>query len=176
MAEKQGMTLFMPGVYWDDKGREKLARGESPQMKSRGVNPRYLAESIGRIDEQFTDMAGGIKSYWDSGAGWPTVDLNLKLQIVSPKLALHRGKWETAGELLHNVPRTISANPISKRYPIPYMDEGLIRTEPYRCLDGAWPTVPYDKSFGAIYDDVILKDSVGFDGDTLGGTLAEMLR
>lgn len=176
VTEKTGMTLFMPGVYWDDKGREKLAAGEIPAMKSRGVNPRYLAASIERIDAQFTAMTEDIESYWDSGGAWPTVKLNLKLQITSPKLALHRGKWETAGQLLHNVPRTISANPISKRYPIPYMDGPYLRTEPYRCLDGAWPTVPYDRSFGAIYDDATLEDSVGFDGDTLGGTLAEVLR
>ena len=52
-TEHDNMTLFKPGVYWDDKAREAISRGDSAMFKARGVNARSFSRVLSRIDDQF---------------------------------------------------------------------------------------------------------------------------
>lgn len=51
--KKVNLTLFKPGVYWDDKTRDKIKNNEDAQFKSRGVSALDLAPFIADIDTEF---------------------------------------------------------------------------------------------------------------------------
>ena len=53
-AKKINLTLFKPGVYWDDSVREKLNAGEDAQFKSRGISSLDMAPFIADIDKEFS--------------------------------------------------------------------------------------------------------------------------
>jgi hypothetical protein len=157
---KPGMTQLMPGVYWDDKTRERIGLGQSPKLKSRGVNAKDLARQIERLDGLFAlshqTLANG--DVYD----WPEIEFKVDFLLDSAKLALQRGKWDTAGKVTHGSTRRISANPESKRNPSAYRDDssgGITRTRPYGEYEKRTST-PYQQSFGYL------------DPDTLGGVFA----
>lgn len=112
---KHDMTLFMPGVYWDNQTRDKLALGESPTLKSRGVNSNDLSQNIEKIDTAFHTT-----EWWTTGE-WPQFDITLSFNLVSAKSAITRRDWTTSGTIkwgaAPGIPasRTISSNPDSKR-------------------------------------------------------------
>ncbi len=146
---KAGMTQLMPGVYWDDETRNRVREGASPKLKSRGVPARDLAQQIDRLDSLFAlshfELANG------NDYQWPVITFTQGFVMTSAKAALARGKWEEAGSVTHGTQRSISANPITKREPIPYRDgaTGIVRTRPYR----EWvdlDTQPYSKAFGYV--------------------------
>lgn len=147
---KQDMCLLMPGVYWDRVARERLREGKAPKLKSRGISARDLAAQIEMIDDEFEMLRLAIDGMEPRSVEWPVFDINVKLMITSPQLALHRGKWEQAGEVLTDVVRRVSANPISKRDETQtYLDGDIIRTMPHHFPVTAAPiTTPYDKRFG----------------------------
>lgn len=151
------LTLFMPGIYWDDGTRAKLLSGESPTLKSRGIPGRNLTAKITEIDDAFTNPF--------SGGGWPTFDIPLSFTIVTPKLALARGKWETCGHVTVNGIRTIDSDPSMKRLDTVNMDGGIIRSYCYHTAFGTIESAPYAKSFG----DPELQEMLTPDGE------AEML-
>jgi hypothetical protein len=163
-TRRDGMTLLMPGVYWDDKAREDISHSIVPKMKSRGVSARDLMFQIYSLDqafaEQHVNLLAGL-SY-----EWPEIEFPIRFQMVSSKLALHRGKWNTAGNVEHDVVRKLSANPESKRMPVPYVDleTGIVRTRPYPQWSSEH-TTPYHRSFGYINGDIQhLDDYIGPDG------------
>ena len=161
---KVGMTQFMPGVYWDDDTRKRIADGESPKLKSRGISARDLAGAIGQLDYEFARSHrmvanGGL---WE----WPSLNLPVGFLMDTAKLALQRGKWETAGKVHHDSVRTISSSPHTKRTIDVYPDEGegYIRSSPYPI--GIDPvTTPYHKAFGYVdeSDLIVSPDGDGFD-------------
>jgi hypothetical protein len=163
---KAGMTQLMPGVYWDDNTRESIGLGGVPKLKSRGVNAKDLAKEIQYLDGMFA------QSHLDLSQGkeytWPTMEFKVNFLLTSAKSALQRGKWDDAGRVEHGTTRSISANPITKRDPIPYRDEdfgGITRTRPYAMATGT-ESEPYSKAFGYAEwnDDSESVDRDGRDG------------
>jgi hypothetical protein len=153
---KKNMTLFMPGLYWDDKTREALEKGENPKLKSRGIRASDLAQCVGRLDEAFEKFWKVDEETEELQVGrWPTIDIEVQFDMVSCTQALARGKWETAGTLnwgnaAGTKPgiKSIDANPTKKRLVnAMWEDEGVLRSRPY---DEAAElvSVPYDRSFG----------------------------
>lgn len=144
----QNLTLFMPGVYWDDQTREKVRLGNAPTLKSRGVNARALASQIATIDAAFSNPF--------SGEGHPQFDIPLSFSIISPKQALARGQWHLCGQVDHDThpdeerrpKRHISSDPTMKRVPALYLDGNLIRSACYTTAFGNLESMPYSKTFG----------------------------
>ena len=102
-AVKHNLTLFQPGVYWDDKTRERIGAGVAlPPMKSRGVPARYLAPEIARLDDEFARFDGDPER-------WPEATIPIPFAMVSAKQALARGKWETAGRVHTDTHSTLCA-------------------------------------------------------------------
>ena len=172
----ENLTLFMPGVYWDDSSRDKVAQGQAPELKSRGISAKDLARMIGHIDEQWSER-------WTEGIdlsrpehpryGWPAMALPVTFQMTTAKQAIVRTAWDTCGQLTHN-PRNISSCPYQKRdnggfgrdargyftsyaWPIPYDDKG---NELER-------STPYDKAFGEDQRENDPDAPIGPDGDDI---------
>jgi hypothetical protein len=143
----QNLSLFMPGVYWDDDDRERIRKGEQPVFKSRGIAARDLSQHIAAIDRAW------------SRPGWPKMTLPVGFQLVSPKQALDRKKWELCGCVISadkpatwpidkktgkpkKPVRVISADPKMKR----------VATKPGQSQPWQEPkelvSLPYDGSFG----------------------------
>lgn len=162
--KKIGMTQFMPGVYWTDDTREKIARNETPSLKSRGVNAKDLARQINNLDLLFARCHTALGS--GQTYEWPELEFKVSFLLDSCKLALARGKWETAGRVTHGTARNISSNPGSKRVPLPFLDNetGVIRTHVYAEGTDGIDTTPYPKYFGHYSDPM----SDGFFGDRIG--------
>jgi hypothetical protein len=111
-SKHENLTLFKPGVYWDDDTREKITKGEAPQFKSRGVSARKFATQIEKIDAMFSTWNGEFPADEKS---WPTVTFNAGFSQVSCKQALIRGKWDTAGDVSTTGKLTQNSFPDSKR-------------------------------------------------------------
>jgi hypothetical protein len=140
---KENMCLFMPGVYWDDKSRKALREGKEVRVKSRGVSARDLSLCITEIDEQFKHM--------EPGGDWPSIEIPIQFNMTSAKLALARGKWQTAGEVIFDGIKKIDSSPKSKRDPDVYLDNGMLTSKPYK-TGQQLETAPYDKKFAQVYD------------------------
>src|ERR1700704_5024609 len=52
-AEKANLTLFKPGVYWDDATRERIANGKSAAFKARGFKASDFIRQIESVDDTF---------------------------------------------------------------------------------------------------------------------------
>jgi DNA polymerase type B, organellar and viral len=131
------LSLFMPGVYWDDTTRDRLRAGDDPILKSRGISGRDLAQRIDTLDRA-----------WDrfERDGWPRLVLPVTFQLVSPRQALARGRWELAGTLDRNGKRVIDSDPKRKRFA---MRPG--RSHPYNKVSPQDST-PYDRRFGEEFE------------------------
>ena len=128
----------MPGLFWDDTTRDRLAKGLSPKLKSRGVSAGDLANRITELDEEFKTFGPD---------NWPKLEIPINFQMVTCVQALVRKKWETAASLIHGDKKTISANPTAKRFPMPQWTGSYWVTPPYPMGDKLDCT-PYDKTFG----------------------------
>lgn len=158
-----GLVQFLPGVYWSDETRKLIRQKKNPKLKSRGINARDLANQIGRLDYLFAKAheALSIGDTWE----WPSIEFEVAFLLDSAKLALQRGKWETAGRVTHGDKRKMDSNPRSKRQETPYRcpSHGVTRSMPYHQRETI-ETTPYDKSFG--YQDIAdPHEQVSRDGD-----------
>jgi hypothetical protein len=152
--EHHNLTVFKPGVYWDDKARASIAAGQSPQFKARGVSARDMAAHLDDLDSQYAAWNGKPPKVRNgmvpNKRGWPHVEFMPSFQMISAKQAMVWNKWELAGTL-KNEPVTQSGNPADKRDGVYYDAEwGVYRTEPIRL----WPvegrfgwSQPYDERF-----------------------------
>lgn len=134
---KSNLTLFMPGVYWADKDRERIAAGQDPSLKSRGIRASDLAKRVHEIDDAFTLFED-----------WPTMTLGVSFAMTSCKQALARGKWDTAGDIATDGTRTISSRPVGKRGLDVQLEGDLWRTPVMRLPAELEESVPYDRTFG----------------------------
>lgn len=139
-VSKHNLTIMKAGVYWDDKAREAVAKGKIAPIKSRGISAKALSDNIAAIDAAFTVMQNDIT------APLPKLQINVPFSVTSPRLALARGKWETAGMVQWNVPRTDAAALEPKRSHL-YQEGVYLRSHPVIVPDGT-TSVPYDKTFG----------------------------
>jgi hypothetical protein len=148
-STKQNLSLFKPGVYWDDSARRLLAAGKSPKLRSRGISARDLGAEVTRIDQMWADFETSWTSQQpDDGFAWPHVDVTVNFSITSPALALSRGKWKTCGQVTTDDTVSQSADPSMKRSTrILDFDSGYIRTQPHsRCK--VLESTPYEGTFG----------------------------
>lgn len=160
----ENLTLFKPGIYWDDTVRQRIAAGSLPVFKSRGISAVAFSRSIQDIDNQFSqwpeiypaerDPAG------DRHAWYPQVTFHTGFAMVTAVQAVAWGHWERCGQLGHRDPHPSGCNgctgahlvqdsdPITKRHSGVY-DRGVYRSCPY--ASGGWSTVsaPYERRFGA---------------------------
>ena len=139
-TEKRNMTLFMPGIYWDESTRDMLREGKSPKLKSRGISSRDLAAVVSQIDKEFDSFR--------PGNAWPSCDIPVAFAMTTATQALARGNWPTAGTITTNGIKTLSSDPKTKRVPaMLYRDGHLIRSHPYASGATAEST-PYNRTFG----------------------------
>lgn len=172
---KQNLTIFKPGVYWDDETRKQIRAGDKPKFKARGINANQFAEQIWKIDFWFRDWKDGHP------VEWPDAEFESGFSIITALQALMRNNWSLAGK---NDPKTMyhSSDPYRKRDGIWYDREfgvwrsGILRRE-YDWILGDYRnvhTTPYEKLFGA--DDPFSDESREEFGVTEDGLIADTFR
>lgn len=177
---KSNLSLFMPGVYWDDGSRERIARGESANLKSRGVNAADLSQQISWIDQQWSEWKPPTKKMVDGTMvevrfKWPEARIGITFDMVSATQALARGAWESAGFVSTDAEKILSSNPETKRDPdtLAIVDEVLrSRPNPER---GMWFSEPYKGTFGdEMRENMALREFMSPDGDPLLFAIREL--
>jgi len=149
---KDDLTVFMPGVYWDNKTREGLLRNEDPKLRSRGINARDLGRKISRIDSMFDSF---------NGVDWPSLEIPVAFTMITAKQALAMNRWEDAGRVSSST-RLISSYPGNKRVPIGYQQDGVWRTENYGISENG-VSCPYKKPIGIDYEPITRDGSINDD-------------
>lgn len=170
VKKKENMTLFMPGLYWDDESREALRQDKHVALKSRGVPGKNMARKILEADDQFACLPDGpVKK-------WPTVPLAIDFSMVTPSQALDRGKWHTCGTVSSTEIRTITANPVKKRCN-GRRANGIVTSEPYMLAQEGLFSVAYDHRFGDELESEKLHDPGATpDGDAFILAREELLK
>lgn len=161
-TKRRNLTLFKPGVYWDDEARRRIATGKNPNLKARGVNGSDFGGIIAGVDTEYRTWRSTGKArtiYAAPPHDWPSVQLVLSFSMTSALLAIRRNKWWTAGSVRDETDeknRVVqSSNPATKRFGWWY-DNGAdaYRSEPHRPelpSDNVWEELqsyPYEKRFG----------------------------
>lgn len=165
---KENLTLFKPGVYWDDNARQRISSGDSPSFKARGINAAEFAKHVRSIDDHFStwqqDRYPAERDPIGDRVGWyPRITFTSGFSMVSCQQAIQRGKWRLAGTLGHEpyegicdgcsgAHLTQDADPISKRHSGQF-SEGVFWSQPYQDPgNGQLESCPYDKRFGQMDD------------------------
>ena len=164
---KKNLTLFKPGVYWDDETRRRIADKENPNFKARGFKASDFVAALGRVDKEFMawndiptealDEANkrrhtlfGISV--KNAVSWPTVQFTPSFSMVTAVQALQRNKWELAGavqDASEAKDLKQSSDPSTKRFRLVrdhYDGRQVYRSMPHTHTHE--PSVPYDKHFG----------------------------
>lgn len=172
---KRNLTIFKPGVYWDDETRKQIREGTKPKFKARGVNAAQFASEIWKIDFAFRDWST------DKNIEWPDASFDTGFSIITALQALMRNNWSLAGK---NDPKTVyhSSNPYRKRDGIHYDSEssvwrsGILRREYDWILEDYRNVVStsYKKMFGM--DDPFSDESREEFGVTEDGMVADVFR
>lgn len=185
-TERDNLTLFKPGVYWDDKARRRIADGESAGFKARGINARDFAKHVGEVDELFgraIDFSPESKiklveytnftSYAEKD--WPWIPFEIGFSLVSAKTALARGDWAEAGKTQTNLVAIQDSDPVDKREGV-YFDKtkNRLRTRVLSVDDDEILSVPYDKKYGD--EDPFSADSQERLGVTPDGNASDVAR
>lgn len=161
-SEKNNLTLLMPGVYWDDRTREKGAAA----AKSRGVPRAALADIISYMDDAFTTLT--------TDSLWPRMEIPLGFTMLSPRQALAQAKWDRAGTVSHNSSKELSSNPQTKRNPgTRFWYNGAIYTHPYTVPGKQIASLPYEKSFGMTLKE---HEPLDIDGQPWNHTIVEDMK
>lgn len=140
------LTLFKPGVYWDDNTRKDIAANRAPIFKARGIAAADFASCIAIIDEKFQE--------WNSKGptGWPKVIFESGFAMTSCLQAIRQHKWERAGEVKTNIPLVQDSDPSSKRAGIfpAYLPDGreIWSSVPWTLPLNDCESIPYIKRFG----------------------------
>lgn len=181
-CEHENLTIFKPGVYWDDTSRRRIAEGETPEFKARGFKAADLAAQLHEVDSQFT--------LWESQSEnvpfvFPEVEFKPAFSMVTALQALRRHKWELAGSVTGAetaVPLRQSANPKEKRERLfrdVYQGRMVFRSNPHYGMDLqngrlTWiPSSPYEKRFGM--DDPWSAEYQSQLGETPDGMIGDLL-
>ena len=147
----ENLTLFKPGVYWDDKARDAIRDGIAPQFKARGISAVQFARCIDSIDKVFTNWNGVYPEERDPATDrqgfFPQIVYRSGFSMVTCLQALQRRKWDQAGRV-YDVVLVQDADPVEKRHSSYYdRDRGLYRSAPYRDRS-PFESTPYDRNFG----------------------------
>ncbi|SRR5216683_51779 len=151
VSEKENLTLFKPGVYWDDRARRDVANGENPHFKARGVNAREFGKQLRNVDNQFGRWPESFPADRDPEGirdGWyPKVKFTSNFSMVTCTQALQYGKWELAGSVTSDRELTQDSDPSMKRHS-GYYENGIYWSRPYANGGEILESTPYNKSFG----------------------------
>lgn len=191
-AKRENLTLFKPGVYWDDAVRARIRDGANPNFKARGFKASDFVKALARIDDEFEawntltdEQMEGINrrdvrmpgSHARTAWKWPAVEFTPTFVMVTAVQALQRNKWETAG-LVQNEqtakPVKQDSDPYAKRTQI-YREEYHGRTI-YRTMPHSYtyaPSDPYDKHFGM--EDPWSEEYRSQLGETVEGKIVDIL-
>lgn len=167
-AAHRNLTLFKPGVYWDDSTRDRIQRGDAASFKARGISAKAFSGSIAAIDNLFGQWPDRYPHERDPHGprnGWyPKIEFRSAFSMITCQQALQRGKWFLAGAV-DDVKLTQDADPIGKRHS-GYYEGGIYWSRPFKDggPDGIEST-EYDRTFGqpdpdeyGITDDGTVKD------------------
>lgn len=158
-AKRENLTLFKPGVYWDDSTREKIANGESASFKARGFNASDFARELATVDDSFRRWRDCVGKRGNSLAvEFPRVSFTPAFSMVTALQAIRRGKWELAGTVTGRETAkevTQDADPRLKRDGL-YRDGEIYRSKPHYGMAYSGETgqvdwiasQPYEKRFG----------------------------
>jgi hypothetical protein len=151
MGTYTGMTLLMPGLYWDDKARAQVKAGYVPGVKSRGISPRFLKNIMRYLDGEWTKIVREFdpNDAYETPAGfeWPNAEVVLEFAFVSPREAASRGKWNLCGHLKDGVTQAVSSNPWTKRV---CTDSPIL----WHSYNGAGGALGVDPGTGGLYAQV----------------------
>lgn len=169
--EKLRLTLFKPGVYWDEKARKTVAKGNTPVFKARGVSARDFGKQLNRVDMLFDSMMDGDR------INWPGVRFPTQFAMISALQALQRNDWSLAGTLIPDKEFKQSADPKTKRQDA-YLEffrgsTSILRSKP-RVNDPYEPSHPYEKRFGM--DDPFSIENMEKPGIMPDGMVGQMIR
>lgn len=159
--ERSRLTLFKPGVYWDDAARQAILEGKSAAFKARGVNAQEFSKAIAQVDAQFEAWNGSPphvpSGLFDDGEAngadseWPRVTFRAHFAMVSCLQALQRHNWRLAGTIDRGEDGkgkeyVQSANPEDKRagswYDTSDPDRPIYRTGPrFKGANATFPTL-----------------------------------
>lgn len=177
--EKHDLTLFKPGVYWDNRSRELINAGKAPKFKARGINAQDFAKSIADVDAQFDGWSPDDAPDLD----WPSVQFTSRfaqtsvsqalqwsagIRDVGPREAAYR---RLAGQVTSGKELTQDSKPDVKRDPLSlYLDlaRGVWRTQPWDHR-GWVESQPYDKRFGTDGETSAWDEYATPDGSVLMG-------
>lgn len=183
---RDNLTLFKPGVYWDDNARRDINAKRTPKFKARGVAASDFANSIAEIDRLFAEwntMANKNTSFHDMDLRWPIVEFQMGFAMTSCLQAIRRNKWELAGHVDQSKKVVQTSNPMGKRVPVmwpEYLDDGryVWRTEPWDLNVHELESKPYMKLFGMydLNDDPGSLDRIEQWGITPEGTIGDVIK
>lgn len=158
---RDNLTLFKPGVYWDDNTRYAIESGESPKFKARGVNARQFSVHLNELDDKFIDWQDGINIperrfdvYEGDGSlkaaaykKWPVIEFEAGFNMTTIVQALQRNDWSQAGRTRDHVVVKQSSTPYEKRW-LPFWNpaKSRLQTLPIELTDTQ--TKYYDKKYG----------------------------
>lgn len=150
ITTKHNLSLFKPGMYWDDQARRNAKSRKALGIKSRGINERALSTVIERVDRLWDKQLHKLPS--TERDDWPSIETRIPFSVVSPRQALNRNDWGLCGAIEHHRPVVLSAWPAAKRLPgWPTIDthDQLIRTRPWPEPPlGGVDSTPYNRRFG----------------------------
>lgn len=174
-TKRQNLTIFKPGVYWDDETRRQIQEANKPKFKARGIDANAFAQELWKVDAQF-------RSEWATSEirEWPDVLYFSDFSIVSATQALAWGKWHLAGTE-RDAESLQSSSPHTKRGLL-YYDavSGVYRTKvkipefDYESMSYVCETHPYQKRFGT--EDPFSNESREALGITPDGMVSDMFR
>jgi len=164
VTEKQNLTLFKPGVYWDDDTRRRIDAGRDPSFKARGVNAKAFGSRINIIDDWFASWREYPAERDPMGARegfYPRITFDTSFAMVTATQACIRGKWDQCGSVGHTKPHSSGcqscsgahlvqdADPIGKRHS-GWHDprRNIFWSEPYPDGGPNKVSTPYSRRFG----------------------------
>lgn len=185
---RSNLTLFKPGVYWDDKARRNIATGGSASFKARGIRASDFVSSLKRIDAEFDRWGKASPNAFRNSANieWPKVEFPVSFSMTTALQALSQGRWERAGAVIEGKIVVQDSDPEGKRIGLErciYNGRIVYRSRPHYGLehveredafDFEWvPSHPYEKRFGM--DDPFSEESKQQLGESPDGNITDVL-
>jgi hypothetical protein len=184
LSVRDNLTLFKPGVYWDDTARMGLVNGDPVKFKARGVNAKAFSKYLTLIDEMFLNWCEGAdipemrKEIYKGDEltayavkGWPFILFESGFSMTTIVQALQRNDWTQAGHVEDHMQVMQSSTPYEKRTNPTWNNQKMrVETEPRDLIDTQ--TTYYNKSYGM--DDPFsfdYRESMGVHMEALNGEL-----
>lgn len=140
-VSRTNLTLFKPGVYWDDRARTAIRKGTSPSFKARGVSAKYFAQHLSAIDSEFSLWSENQSEY-----RYPAIRFQSEFSMVSPLQALQRNDWSLCGRV-GTQELSQDSDPYEKRTNLKRAGD-IFRTSPYPDGGPVFESTPYSERFG----------------------------